>query len=935
MDGHGGIVTRSVDVTIGGTNDAPVVASTDVTGAVTEMAAPSGNLTDSGTISFSDADVSDIHSISVITPSSGVLGSLTASVTTDTTGSGSGGVVSWSYSVAASAVEYLAAGETRVETFSFDVMDGHGGVVTRSVDVTISGTNDAPVVASTDVTGAVTEMAAPSGNLTDSGTISFSDADLSDIHSVSAVSPTGTTLGSLTVSLTNDTTGSGSGGVVSWSYSVAASAVEYLAAGETRIETFSFDVMDGQGGIVTRSVDVTIAGTNDAPTDIALSASNVNENASIGTVIATLSASDVDTGDTLAYTLVPGNGTNDEDNGLVKIVGDELQVKGSIDFETNPSLAINVQVKDAAGQSYVKALNVSVKDVDEIPPTVTIADDEPGTGNIAGGDITYSFNFSEYVTGFSAAGINVIGGGKGVFTAIDSSHYTLVVTPTVGYEGNITVDVNAGAAQDLAANPNTAAVQSVQPVDMLAPTVAVVTPISGGYINAAEDDANLIIAGTTTDLADGQFVTVNVGGKDYTADVTDNAFTVTVPSADLQALPQGAVSVTANAADAAGNAAAQATDSYVYDTIVAAPTVALSTDSGDNVDIGTFIVGGIETGALVEYSLNGTNWIINPDVSVENHYTVYVHQVDMAGNTSTGTLLEYTYGSGALAGDDGANILIGGAGNDTLQGMGGNDTLYGNHGDDTLIGGLGNNTLYGGDGNDTFIGGGGVDAMHGGIGSDTASYAGSTEPVSASLTTGGAVGDAAGDTYFSIENLTGGDGNDALAGDISANTLIGGAGEDSLRGNGGNDIIFANQGSDILASGGSGNDTIHVSSGNLPNVIDGGSGNDIVVLQGLVSGSYNMTELASRTFNTEALDIRDGVASEITASAQDIQYMVGNDTASELTVKTNVGDTLNINAFPPGTVTTTTYADHTDYTIFSDTSHSASTQIAQIHWYVA
>jgi hypothetical protein len=50
-------------VTITGTNDVPVVAVTDVTGAVTELVTPVGNLIDSGTIAFTDVDLTDTHSI--------------------------------------------------------------------------------------------------------------------------------------------------------------------------------------------------------------------------------------------------------------------------------------------------------------------------------------------------------------------------------------------------------------------------------------------------------------------------------------------------------------------------------------------------------------------------------------------------------------------------------------------------------------------------------------------------------------------------------------------------------------------------------------------------------------------------------------------------------------------------------------------------------
>jgi VCBS repeat-containing protein len=212
-----------------------VVAAIDATGAVTEQVTPTGSLSDTGTIAFSDVDLADIHSTGAVTPSVGALGSLTATVTADTTGTGTGGVVTWNYSVPASAVEFLAAGQTRVETFTFNVLDGQGGSVPRTVSVTITGTNDAPVVATVDVTGAVTEATTPVGNLTDSGTIAFSDVDLTDVHSVTTVTPSVGALGSLSASVTADTTGTGTGGVVTWNYSVPASAVEFLAAGQTRV----------------------------------------------------------------------------------------------------------------------------------------------------------------------------------------------------------------------------------------------------------------------------------------------------------------------------------------------------------------------------------------------------------------------------------------------------------------------------------------------------------------------------------------------------------------------------------------------------------------------------------------------------------------------------------------------------------------------------
>src|SRR5205823_5734522 len=266
-DQHGGLITKQIDVTITGTNDAPMITAQDLVGAVTEQLAPAGNLSDSGTISFSDVDLTDVHLVSATgTPVGTTLGSLTAVKDSDTTATGTGGQLTWTYTVADSAVEYLAAGQTKVESFTITLDDQHGGLITRQIDVTITGTNDAPVITAQDLVGAVTEQIAPAGTLSDSGTISFSDVDLTDVHLVSATgTPVGTTLGSLTAVKNSDTTATGTGGQLTWTYTVADSAVEYLAAGQTKVESFTITLDDQHGGLITRQIDVTITGTNDAP----------------------------------------------------------------------------------------------------------------------------------------------------------------------------------------------------------------------------------------------------------------------------------------------------------------------------------------------------------------------------------------------------------------------------------------------------------------------------------------------------------------------------------------------------------------------------------------------------------------------------------------------------------------------------------------------
>ncbi|HJR23166.1 MAG TPA: calcium-binding protein, partial [Dongiaceae bacterium] len=147
-----------------------------------------------------------------------------------------------------------------------------------------------------------------------------------------------------------------------------------------------------------------------------------------------------------------------------------------------------------------------------------------------------------------------------------------------------------------------------------------------------------------------------------------------------------------------------------------------------------------------------------------------------------------------------ADSLTGHAGNDTLDGGSGNDTLKGGDGLDGLYGGAGNDALFGGDKDDLLEGGAGADKLDGGNGEDRANYSESSGKVTVNLAdTSKNTGDAKGDVYISIEQITG-----SLAGD----TLIGSDSDDDLYGYNGADAIDGGKGADDLA-GGFGNDTIH------------------------------------------------------------------------------------------------------------------------------
>jgi hypothetical protein len=112
-----------------------------------------------------------------------------------------------------------------------------------------------------------------------------------------------------------------------------------------------------------------------------------------------------------------------------------------------------VHQTDYAGNTSVDSVGKGYT-LDTTAPTLSSITDN--AASTATGDVTFSFAFSEAVSGFSAADVNITGGTKGTFTQVDTSHYTLAVTPPQG-TGSFTASVTAGSYTDLAGNANTVA----------------------------------------------------------------------------------------------------------------------------------------------------------------------------------------------------------------------------------------------------------------------------------------------------------------------------------------------------------------------------------------------------------------------------------------------------------------------------------------------
>ncbi|MCZ8352419.1 MAG: Ig-like domain-containing protein, partial [Rhizobium sp.] len=333
-----------------------------------------------------------------------------------------------------------------------------------------------------------------------------------------------------------------------------------------------------------------------------------------------------------------------------------------------------IQATDFDGDSISLGANkfvVTVEVPDTVPPTVTITSSEAGTINVADGAVTYTFQFSEAVSGFTADDITVENGTKGTFTQVDADTYTLVVTPAAGFTGNLTVGVAAAVATDAASNPNVAAIPFVQAVDTLRPTASIVftdasltvgesTVVTFTFNEAVTDFSNADLSVANGSLSP---VSTNDGGRTWTATFT--------PTAGVEDTSNLITLDNTGVRDLSGNAGTGTTDSnnYVIDTLRPTATIAFSDT--------TLAIG--ET-AVVTFTFNEpVSGFTNADVAVANGTLSAVSSAD-GGKTWTATFTP------AINVDDMTNVVtLDNTGvQDALGNAGTGTTNSGNYGIDTV-----------------------------------------------------------------------------------------------------------------------------------------------------------------------------------------------------------------------------------------------------------
>ncbi|MBH0003187.1 Ig-like domain-containing protein [Pseudoalteromonas sp. SWYJZ12] len=425
-DGNGGTATTNLSIIITPVNDTPIANA------------------DSATI---DEDAAPIL-INVLANDSDVDGdSLTISAASADTGS---------VAVVGNQIQYTpAADDNGVATVTYTVSDSSGGASTTTLTITITPVNDAPIANADSAT--IAENAAPilinvlendSDVDGDSLAISAASADIgsvsvvgnqiqytpaADSNGLAAVTYTvsdnngGTNTATLAITITavndapvanndtatmaedaapilinvlaNDTDSDGDSLVISsasadiGSVSVVGNQIQYTPEANTNgLATVTYTVSDNNGGTNTATVAITVTGVNDAPV-VSVQSFSINENATDGDIIGTVSASDIEN-QTLTYTLTGGNTALFELNSSSGVLS--TSGESPFDFETTNQYILNVTITDDGTPNESSNVNITVNITDEIElliPTEDVTFGRPITGEL---DLSNIFSGGEF-----------------------------------------------------------------------------------------------------------------------------------------------------------------------------------------------------------------------------------------------------------------------------------------------------------------------------------------------------------------------------------------------------------------------------------------------------------------------------------------------------------------------------------------------------------
>ncbi|WP_164938261.1 beta strand repeat-containing protein [Bradyrhizobium guangzhouense] len=666
---------QTVSLVITGANDAPVITSGSQSASLSEQPGVTGSSAldstspvPTGTLSFNDADLSDVHSVSaglnsaVWSTSADVptqtLTDLQTALTTvlhDSTGTGAGGI-DWTFRIPDADLDFLSLGETLTVQYNVAVMD-ESTSSSQTVTVTIDGASDAFVV--NPFTVHASETSSPdAGVALAAGTIDdlTPPVDLSTPKTIVAVSGSSANVGEPVAgsygSLIMGTDGS-------YGY-VASSAIDPLQIGDHVTDQFNVTIDDGHGHQATTTLTFDIAGADDRPVITGGSITgSVTEDAGAPAII----NGGFETGDLTGWTV----------SGSIHIVQYEI---GSTYGHYSAHLAasggtLSQNIATTSGQHYFVSFDlIGDADATHAPFAVTWA----GTTLV---------NLAEVQPGVYHYAFDVVG---------DPSSTTLQFSYGDDAAGMILDNVNVNPATGPATATTSGAI-SFSDVETGDTHGANAVALGSGYVGTFTLDPVIESSGTgsvgwhfTVNNADIQFLGQGQTlTQDYLVTVADDHGGSTVQD----------VTITLNGTNDAPTAVS---DNVVSNAgaggVVDIPSWALALndtdpDSTDHVSVGA-ITGNSGGTAVVA---GDTFFIDDATAGGSFDYTAF-DGITNSNNSATVTVSNNATTATTLTAASGGSILLATQGNETINGGAGNDIL--------VTSSLGNHVLTGGGGDDIF-----------------------------------------------------------------------------------------------------------------------------------------------------------------------------------------------------------------------------------------
>ncbi|MHC2302759.1 beta strand repeat-containing protein [Rhizobium mongolense] len=565
------------------------------------------------------------------------------------------------------------------------------------------------------------------------------------------------------------------------------------------------------------------------------------------TAVTTITGSDPD-GDTLTYSIAGGSDAGrfqiDSQTGVLSFVS-APDFEMAADIGADNVYDVTVQASDDRGGIGTQAISVTVTDVsDNAPINGTAASNTLNGGS--GADIINGLGGNDTLNGMG--GNDLLNGGAGADT-LNGGTGSDNMQGGAGNDTYVIDDIGDIADEGVAGSTGTDSVQSSVTFSlvnsaMVFGVVENLTLTGNGNIDATGNDVANVLTGNGGDNVlnggGGNDTLVGNGGND-TLDGGVGADNMRGGAGDdIYVVDNGADRVNEGTAVSGGN-----------DTVRSSISFRLSNTARVSGNVENLILTGIASINAAGNALNnrlvgnaGDNVLdggggadhmsgggSNDTYIVDNvNDTIDESGVEASGNDTVVTSFSFSLAQSShvlggienltltgaadvnATGNDADNGLIGNRGNNILDGGNGNDVLSADGGNDTLLGGTGNDTLSGGAGSDFLDGGTGADSMQGGAGNDTyvvddvgdVVQEGFNQGVDTVLTSLPAF-----TLSDNVENLvytgssaftgTGNALNNNISGGSTGDQLNGGAGNDFLAGGGGNDVLTGGAGADQFA----------------------------------------------------------------------------------------------------------------------------------------